>query len=165
MLITAALLQKHGACAIQVQQVCELFPRGAQPTVEDLTLAASEGLDPWWLWHLLPKEGPGSWRAYALWCAEQVAYLNTDPRIAECLAVVRRKVEDPAAVSGEELRDAAWAADAAAAAAAAAARAAAAAWAAYAAADAADAAAAAARAGRDSVREAQLACLSEMLRI
>ena len=113
MLITAELLEQHGVCAEQVAAVRLLWPNGAEPTVEVLAEAAAEGLDPWWLWHLLPAEGPGSRRAYALWCAEQVAHLSGDARVGDCLAVVRRRVNDPGSVSNADLdaaRDAARAA-------------------------------------------------------
>ena len=103
MRITAALLRRHGACADQVAEFQRLWPRGAEPTVEALAQAAGRGLDPWWLWRLLPAEGPGSQRAYALWCAEQVAHLVTDPRVAACLEVVRRRVEDPQSVDAGAL--------------------------------------------------------------
>ena len=52
----------------------------------------------------LPDEGQQSKRAFALWCAERVKHLNTDPRIEECLAVVRRKVADPTSVTNEDLK-------------------------------------------------------------
>jgi len=53
---------------------------------------------------LLSSEGPRSKRAFALFCAERVAYLNTDPRIVECLVIVRRRVADPASVTDIELK-------------------------------------------------------------
>lgn len=165
MRITAALLRRHGACAEQVAVVKKLWPHGAQPTVKVLTEAAAEGLDPWWLWNLLPAEGPGSQRAYALWCAEQVAHLCADARVAECLTVVRRRVEDPASVSDGELEAVALAAGnvagasgdtgavalAVALAAGSVAR------------DTGAVALAVARAARDTTGEAQIACLSDLL--
>jgi len=69
---------------------------------------------------LLSSEGPRSKRAFALFCAERVAHLNTVPRVAKRLAIVRRRVADPASVTDIELErasDAAYAACAAAAAA------------------------------------------------
>jgi len=79
---------------------------------------------------LLSSEGPRSKRAFALFCVERIAHLNTDPRVAKCLAIVRRRVADPASVTDIELKrasDAAYTACAAATAAATAAVAAAAA--------------------------------------
>ena len=164
MKITADLLMMHDACYEQVAEVRLLWPDGVEPTIDVLAEAAVEGLDPWWLWHLLPAEGPGSRRAYALWCAKQVAHLSGDQRVAQCLAVVRRRVEDPSGVSDEELHAyadaAAYAAyaDDAAYADAADAAAACAACAAYAYAD-----AYAADAAYADMRGAQLACLSQLL--
>ena len=109
MRLTYDLLVKHDACIMQRDAFRVIYPNGCEPTVETLTLLAAEGLDSWWLWNVLPDDGPGSKRAYALWCAEEVAHLNTDPRVAQCLAVVRRRVEHPEAVSQEEMA-AAWAA-------------------------------------------------------
>ncbi len=104
MRITAELLRRHGACKEQCATVATLWPDGAVPTIDALTEAAANGLDPWWLWRLLPAEGPGSRRAYALWCAEQVAHLCSAPRVAQCMAVVRRRVESPGSVTDDELR-------------------------------------------------------------
>ena len=161
MKLTYDLLVKHNACGPQRDEFRRLFPRGCEPTIDNLLWLSScpnpDGgtLDPWWLYNVLPDEGPGSKRAYALWCAEQVAYLNQDPRVAECLRVVRRMVEhqDVDAAAGA----AAWAADAAADAAAGAA-----AWAAAGAADAA-AGAAAWAAARSEFMDLALVCLSQLL--
>ena len=109
MKITADLLAARGACVDQVAEVRRLWPRGAEPTDEDLTQAEAHGLNWLWLVCLLPAEGPGSQRAFALWCAEQVAHLADDQRVADCLDVVRRRVADPSSVSDVELA-AAWAA-------------------------------------------------------
>ena len=103
MRITIERLKAVKACEPQVNLFAEVYPDGVEPTVENLFDAASHGLDPWWTYNLLPDEGPGSKRAYALWCAEQVAYLTNDPRVAECLSVVRRRVEHPESVSDTEL--------------------------------------------------------------
>jgi len=170
MRIDAEMLRRHGACAAQVKEVARLWPRGTEPTVEALIIASAHGLDVLWLLMLLPAEGPGSRRAFALWCAEQVADFADDKRVADCLAVVRRRVEDSASVSDADLdaaRAAAWAAAGAAAGAAAWdaawAAAGAAAWAA--AGDAAwDAARAAARAAAwAAAGDAQIACLAQLL--
>jgi len=53
---------------------------------------------------LLPNEGQQSKRAFALFCAERVKHLNADPRVEECLAVVRRKVANPESVTNAELK-------------------------------------------------------------
>ena len=186
MKITPALLRKHGACSEQVEEFTALYPRGTEPTVDTMFACAAAGLDIFWCLCLLPLEGPGSQRAFSLWCAEQVAHLSDDPRVAECLAVVRTRVLDPASVTDNVLA-AAWdtAMDAARAAAWDTAKAAAwdAAWAAAMAADmaaemaaasdaaraaASDAATAAARAAaaaaaRAAAMAAQIAILSQML--
>ena len=109
MKITPALLRKHGACSEQVEEFAALYPHGTEPTVEEMFTCAAEGLDVLWCLRLLPLEGPGSQRAFSLWCAEQVAHLSDDPRVAECLAVVRTRVLDPASVTDNVLA-AAWAA-------------------------------------------------------
>jgi hypothetical protein len=150
MRITAELLTKHAACMEQLKIFKREWTNGCQPTVENMSLGAALGLDVWWLCNLLPKEGPGSQRAYALWCAKQVEHLMKDDRSTQCLQIVERRVVAPESVSDNELsaaKDAAWAAarDAAWAAASAAARAAA--W----------------DAARDAARDAQLACLSQLL--
>ena len=168
--ITVSTLRAVGACTDQAALFAHLYPRGITPTVEHFAEAAAQGLDVWWAYHLLPAEGPGSQRAYALWCAEQVAHLSVDRRVAECLAVVLRCVENPVAVTDQMLaaagpaRAAAWAAVGAARAAA---------WAAVGAAE--DVAGAAARAAVwaaeeaagaaawDAARAAQMACLAQLL--
>jgi len=103
MKITHALLVAHGACRDQAEQFLADYPDGLLPTVEALTCAAAAGLDVWWAVRLLPAEGPGSARAYALWCAQQVAHLCPDSRVAECLAVVARRVEAPDSASDADL--------------------------------------------------------------
>ena len=180
MRITIKRLKAVKACTNQVKLFETLYPTGVEPTVENMTHAAAAGLEVDWSFHLLPAEGPGSQRAYALWCAEQVAHLNTDPRVEQCLEVVRRKVADPASVTDVDLAaagdaaraaaraagDAAWAALAAALAAAGDAAWATrdAAWAARAAAgDVAWAAGDAVWATRAAAREAQIAYLSQLL--
>jgi hypothetical protein len=101
MKLTYDLLVKHNACIPQRDEFRRLFPDGCEPTIDNLLYLSSceypngATLDPWWLYYVLPDEGPGSKRAYALWCAEQVAYLCDDQRVRDCLAVVRRRVEDP----------------------------------------------------------------------
>ena len=110
MKITPALLRQHNACSEQVEEFSALYPHGTEPTVEAMFVCAAEGLDALWCLCLLPPEGPGSRRAFALWCAEQVSDLSADPRVAECLAVVRRRVENPDSVSDFELSEAARAA-------------------------------------------------------
>jgi hypothetical protein len=161
---TYKLLRQHNACTPQADEFRALFPRGCKPTVDNLMFLANHEyaenghvggpLDVLWLARLLPKEGPGSMRAFALWCAEQVAHLNTDERVVNCLAVVRRRVDAPGSCTDEGLAaagDAAWAAARAAAG------------------DAAGAAAgdaardAAGDAARDAARDAQIACLSQLL--
>jgi len=107
MKITPALLRQHNACSEQVEEFSALYPHGTEPTVEAMFVCAAEGLDALWCLCLLPPEGPGSRRAFALWCAEQVSDLSADPRVAECLAVVRRRVENPDSVSDFELSEAA----------------------------------------------------------
>ena len=146
MKITYDLLVAHGACEDQRDQFRALHPTGVEPTVEALSELAAHDLDAWWLWNVLPAEGPGSQRAYALWCAEQVAHLCGDPRVEQCLEAVRRRVANPGGVTDAELaaagdaaRAAAWAA----------------AWAA--------ARAAAGDAARAAAGDAQLACLSALL--
>jgi hypothetical protein len=116
MKITADLLRKHGACDdppdCQVARFAALWPDGAEPTVEALTEAAACGLDVWWLVRVLPLHDQ---RRYAWWCASQVAYLTDDQRVHDCLATVRRAVEEPGSVAAAELRAAeaaAWAAGA-----------------------------------------------------
>jgi hypothetical protein len=164
--------QTPPACEEQASEFKRLYSDGCEPTVDNLFELESYGLDVFWLTRLLHADGPGSMRAFALWCAEQVAYLSTDQRVTDCLAVVRRRVEEPGNCTDNELAaagDAAWAAagDAAWAAAWAAARAAA--WDAGAAAGVAARAAAwvAARAAAwdaagDS-SDAQIACLAQLL--
>jgi hypothetical protein len=172
MRLTYDLLVQHAACTAQRDEFRRLFPDGCEPTVESLfELANSEympgcTLDVFWLVRLLPEEGPGSMRAFALWCAEQVAPLCDDQRVRDCIEVVRRRVDVPGSCTDQELAaawDAAWAAAGAAAGAAAwdaaGAAAGAAAWdAAWDAARAAAGAAALAAAGA-----AQIACLSQLL--
>jgi hypothetical protein len=103
MKITATLLRRHGACAPQVAEFARQFPHGCQPTHENLLFLSScpyvdesgttqPGLDPWWLWHLLPDEGIGSKREYAWLCAEDVAESAMDMRSVACRAMVRRMV-------------------------------------------------------------------------
>ena len=161
MRITIERLKAVHVCEPQVKLFSEVYPDGVDPTVENLFDAVSHGLDAWWTYNLLPNEGPGSKRAYALWCAEQVAHLNTDERVASCLAVVRRRVEDPVSVSDSELAAAAYAARSAAGSAAVAAGDAA--WAAMISSAVGDAAGDAVVAAWDAEREAQLVCLSQML--
>ena len=186
MRLTYQLLKRYNACELQRDEFRRLFPCGCEPTVENLTFLANHKyedsygdtglLDVFWLIRLLPEEGPGSMRAFSLWCAEQVAHLCQDQRVADCLAVVRRRVDSPgsctdgelAAAAGDAARaaagadaaawDAAWAAARAAAGAAAGADAAA-----RDAADAARAAAGADAAAWDAAWDAQLACLSQLL--
>jgi hypothetical protein len=60
---------------------------------------------------LLPDEGLCSKRAFALFCAERVSHLITDTKVVGCLAVVRRRVDNPKSVSDMELSlaaNAAW---------------------------------------------------------
>jgi hypothetical protein len=109
MRITKELLAKHDACRDQLKIFCREYPAGLIPTVANLSEAAALGLDVWWAACLLPAEGPGSQRAYALWCAQQVAHLCSDGRVAECLEIVSRRVADPTAVDGARLTPA-WAA-------------------------------------------------------
>jgi hypothetical protein len=176
MRLTYELLCKHGACEPQRDEFRRLYPDGCEPTVDVLTALANSGytpgclLDVFWLVRLLPEEGPGSARAFALWCAEQVAPLAKDKRVDDCLAVVRRRVDAPGSCTDGELAaagaaagEAAWEAarEAAGAAAWAAAREAAGA----AAGEAAMAAAreAAREAAWAAARESQIACLSQLL--
>lgn len=110
MLITTELLKKHNAHINQVALFASLYPDGLEPSVAMLSEAAAAGLNVWWTWHLLPAEGPGSQRAYALWCAEQVAHLSDDQRVHDCLAVVRRMVAGEPVSETERAGAAAWAA-------------------------------------------------------
>jgi len=152
MLITTKLLKESGACNSAITKFNELFGDKVQLTVENLVTAYANGIPVFWLTNLLPSEGAGGQRDFALFAAEQVQHHSKDERVSKCIEVIRRKVADPHSVSDAELKQArkgAWsvaAADAAGAAAAAAGAwaADAAAWAAYAAACAADAAARAA---------------------
>lgn len=111
MLITSELLRRKNACSDQVLLFEEEYPCGlvlpyGKPVecCARLTEAAVRGLDAWWVWRLLPDEGPGSKRAYALWCAQQVPHPSIDPRVKRCLDAVTRRVQDPESVSDQELR-------------------------------------------------------------
>ena len=101
--------QTPPACDEQANEFQRLFPDGCEPTVENLTFLANHEhadrglLDVTWLVRLLPKEGPGSMRAFALWCAEQVAYLCDDQRVRDCIEVVRRRVDVPGSCTDQEL--------------------------------------------------------------
>lgn len=99
MKITKDLLLWHEACGWQVARFSELYPDGAEPTVDVVFDIAAEGLDAWWLWRLLPAEGPGSRREYTLWCAEQVEELMPESVRRDVLPVIRQRVSDPASVS------------------------------------------------------------------
>jgi len=94
MKITAALLRKHKACK-QIERFTKVYPNGIEANGENAILLAAEGFDVLWATRLLPREGPKSQRAFALWCAEQVAYLNTNPRVKKCLKTVRREILRP----------------------------------------------------------------------
>ena len=114
MKITHELLSKLEPSCSQFVQFCELWPNGAEPTEENLLQVWGMRLDIFHLVRLLPREGQGSRRAFALWCAQQVVHLTDDQRVHNCLAVVERRVQDPDSVSDEELWRAATAARAAA---------------------------------------------------
>jgi hypothetical protein len=108
MLITYELLKQHNACKSQASRFREMFPDGMQPTIENLADLQAEELDVLWLSRLLPAEGIGSARHFALICAEDVAHLCADPRrVDKALGVVRRRVANPASVSNKQLA-AAW---------------------------------------------------------
>ena len=152
MKITKELLCAHHACQPQVLTVCRRFPKGFEPTVENLSLlAALDEIDVWWLVTVLPLDAQ---RWYALVVAERVRHLNRDRRVQACLRLTRRALEWPGSVSPNEL-------DIASASAFAASSAAASAYSAYSAA--ASAAAASAAADYHIEREWQLACLSQLL--
>jgi hypothetical protein len=87
------------------------FPRGCAPDVEHLTQLAQLDCPPlpahahdqivWTtdrpfdvlaLVNLLPHEGPGSQRAFALWCAEATLEFAHDWRILHCHRVLRHAV-------------------------------------------------------------------------
>jgi hypothetical protein len=108
MKITTKLLRDHNACGDQVDLFEQLYPNGLDPTPEAFFEAAAGGLDVMWAWRLLPSEGPGSQRAYALWNAKEIAVRPADehPDITRLLEVVRRRVADPGSVSYKELRGA-----------------------------------------------------------
>ena len=117
MKITRKLLWEHGACRVQVKKFHKLYPNGCEPTIEVLFDLAAEGLDAWWLQRLLPAEGLGSRREYALWCVEQVEDLLPESVRRNVLPVIRWRVHGPDDVSDEDLAAAwntAWAAWAAA---------------------------------------------------
>jgi len=95
MRITTELLKKYDACEDQVKPFSKSYPNGIEASGENAILLAAEGFDVSWAVFLLPQEGPGSQRAFALWCAEQVAHLSDDPRVAQCLEVVRAEVLHP----------------------------------------------------------------------
>mgnify|MGYP006957755682 CR=1 FL=1 len=103
MRITPRLLAGRSACGSQLREFTRLYPDGVEPTVEVLTELASRDLDVLWLARLLPIEGPGSSRSFALWCAQQVAHLCTDSRVSACLGVIARRVADPASISDADL--------------------------------------------------------------
>jgi hypothetical protein len=103
MLITYELLKQHNACKSQASRFREMFPDGMQPTIENLADLQVEELDVLWLSRLLPAEGIGSARHFALICAEDVAHLCADPRVDKALGVVRRRVANPASVSNKQL--------------------------------------------------------------
>ena len=110
MKITRKLLWEHGACRGQVREFHRLYPNGCEPTIEVLFDLAAEGLDAWWLQRLLPAEGLGSRREYALWCVEQVEDLLPESVRRNVLPVIRWRVHGPDDVSDEDLaaaRDAA----------------------------------------------------------
>jgi len=95
MRITTSLLKKHKACEKQIECFVKAYPDGIEASGENAVLLSAEGFDVMWAFTLLPPEGPGSQRAFALWCAEQVAHLNNDSRVKQCLEVVRREVLQP----------------------------------------------------------------------
>ena len=107
MKITVSRLKSINACSNQVREFIRLWPSGCYPTVENMMVAAAHGLDVFWLLELLPKEGPGSRRAFALWCSEQVEHMMADERSRACMDMLRRRVADPESVSEEE-RAATW---------------------------------------------------------
>ena len=112
MKITYELLCAHGAADCPDARLFrEIWPDGAEPTVEVLDRAAAEGLD--WLWcvKLLPLEGIGGQRDFSVRCVDPVAHLLTDERSVRALDLAGRRVADPTSVSGGELAaawDAAW---------------------------------------------------------
>jgi len=95
MRITTELLRKHKACEKQVKLFSKTYPRGIKASGENAVLLAAGGFDVLWAIRLLPFEGPGSQRAFNLWCVEQVAYLSTDPRVKQCLDIIRKEVLHP----------------------------------------------------------------------
>jgi len=95
MRITTALLKKYKACEKEVERFAKAYPNGIEANGENAVLLSAEGFDVLWATRLLSKEGPGSQRAFALWCVEQVAHLNTNPKVKKCLKTVRREILRP----------------------------------------------------------------------
>ena len=100
MKITKELLQRRHASADQVAEFSRLYRRGCEPDIEVLTALAAEGLDPWWLVHLL---APRDAVRYAHWCASQVPQ---GPAGKAALALVERWLAGEP-VTTEDLRRAA----------------------------------------------------------
>jgi len=112
MLITTDTLIAAGAVAncAALRTFAEYWPDGAEPTTDNMIEAVAVGLNPLWLACLLPTEGPVSQRALRLYCADQCAAPDDDARVVACRETVRRRVDDPASVSDEDLAAAAAAA-------------------------------------------------------
>jgi len=105
--ITAALLRKYNACGNQVKSFSKAYPDGIEASGENAILLMAEGFNIFCAITLLPKEGPGSQRAFALWCAEQVAHLTEDPKVKQCLKIVRAEVLQPGSQNLAAAQDAA----------------------------------------------------------
>lgn len=103
MKITADLLRAHNEYMDRVSAFAALWPDGLEPTVEAVFIAEAAGFDVLGWTRLLPREGPGSRRAFTLWCVEQMAHHSDDPRVLECLQLLRRRVFEPSAVSAADL--------------------------------------------------------------
>jgi len=95
MRITTTLINEHCPYKYEAAAFASEYPDGIEASGENVILLAAEGFNVLWIANLLPDEGPGSKRAFALWCAEQVAHLSDDPRVAQCLDVIRREVLQP----------------------------------------------------------------------
>jgi len=110
MKITTELLKEYNACEKQVKHFAKAYPDGVKASGENAVLLAAEGFNVLWAVNLLPQEGLGSRRAFALWCAEQVAHLTKNPKIKQCLEIVKAEVLQPGSQNLAAAQDTVWSA-------------------------------------------------------
>lgn len=113
MKITAEHIEQVSPMARDPWLFRKYYPNGLEPTIENLATAHSDySINFCLLFKLLPKEGPWSSRACAVWCIEEL-FSNMNRRFKHsqsdsylffrrCLNLIRQRTDNPDAVSDKK---------------------------------------------------------------